>query len=435
MLWGGQVVAYAGSQLTTIALPAAVVVLLGASPMQSGALQAVECGIIPVLAMLAGVIVDRLPSRPLMIGANVARGLALASLPVAFVLHHLTLAQFFAVSAVVGIASVVFDTAYAAFFPALIGRERLAEGNATMAMGASGAEAAGASLAGFAVSLVGAPFAMAFNAATHLISAATLARIRHQEVRSASAPATFSLLGRELADGARALNGDPVLRSIALTNAMSYFGGAVVMSVFYIFLYRRLNVTPFAVGLIVGTANLGIGGAFFAERIARRFGMRRTLAGAVAIAGSANVLLPLLAPLAPVVTIVAARLLLTLCGPIVEVNEQTLRASRVAPELRGRLSATIRTIVWGALPLGALTGGYLGTAIGIVPTMFVGGAIAVAAALWMLGCPPIASTDASTRRPIALTPGEVLPATAPVTELVPRTGTSACTDGGHVPAQ
>ena len=98
-------------------------------------------------------------------------------LPIAFGLHHLTLAQFFVVCFVVGLASVVFDTAYAAFFRALIGRERLAEGNSKMAMGASGAEAAGASLAGFAIPIMGAPLAIACNAGTRTWSRPSPSRV------------------------------------------------------------------------------------------------------------------------------------------------------------------------------------------------------------------------------------------------------------------
>ena len=152
-----------GGQLTAVALPAPVVILLGATPLQAGALQAVECGIIPLLAMVAGVFVDRFSRRPMMTGADLVRGSALVSLPLAFALHHATLGQFFVVSLVVGLASVVFDSARVAFFPALVPREQIAEGNAKMSMGSSGAEAACASLGGLAVSALGAPMSIGFT--------------------------------------------------------------------------------------------------------------------------------------------------------------------------------------------------------------------------------------------------------------------------------
>jgi MFS family permease len=198
--------------LSTIALPAAVVILLGATPMQAAALQAAECTI-PLLAIAAGVLVDRFPRRPMMIGASVVRGLALVSLPFAFALHQATLGQFFVVSFVVGLASAVFDSAYVAFFPALVARQHIAEGNAKMSMGSSGAEAAGTSLGDFAVSALGAPVSIAFNALAHFIAAFALARITCREPQKRRERATPQALRRELLDGAKALTGDPVLRT------------------------------------------------------------------------------------------------------------------------------------------------------------------------------------------------------------------------------
>jgi hypothetical protein len=63
------------------------------------------------------VFVDRFPLRPMMIGACVVRDSALVSLPFAFALHDATLRQFLVVRFVVGLASVVFDSAHVAFSP------------------------------------------------------------------------------------------------------------------------------------------------------------------------------------------------------------------------------------------------------------------------------------------------------------------------------
>jgi hypothetical protein len=254
--------------------------------MQAGALQAVECAVIPLLAMVAGVFVDRFPQRPMMIGANLVRGLAPVSLPFAFVLHHATLVQFFVVSFVVGLASVVFDSAYVAFFPALVPREQIAEGNAKMSMG-SCAEA--------------------------------VPMVRSTGSRmSASASARSS--GRTAAS--RALAPDPR----------------------------------------------------FATRHAGERGRRDENRERV------------------------------------EADRQRCAQRRhreAAQALLGRMSATNRALVcwFGACcRSGALVAGYLGSALGIVPTMLVGCLIALGAALWMLGCPKVVLDSPS------LSPVEVLAA-------------------------
>jgi MFS family permease len=397
LLWGGQFVSNLGGQLTGLALPAAVVLVLGATPMEAGALQAVSCGVIPLLAMVAGVVVDRFPRRPMMIAANVVRGFALLTLPTAFVLHRLTLAHCFAVSFVCGVASIVYDTAFIAFFAMIVPRDRVADGNAKMAIGSSSAEAIGTSVAGVLIGALGAPLAIGFDALTHLIATLTLARIHCGEPPIERARTSLGQLGAELAAGVRAWAADPVLRAIGITSAASHFGGAMVMSVFFIYVYRDLNVSAVVLGVVLGCANLGVGGAFCAERIARRLGVRRTLTLATAAAGAANLLLPLCAPAAPLITIVAMRLVLTLCGPIFEVTAQTMRIARVSPEFVGRSCATNRTLVWGMLPLGSLCGGALGTIAGIGPTLVLGGTIALAASALMLTCPPIRDARTAVR--------------------------------------
>jgi MFS family permease len=370
-------------------LPVAVVVVLGATPLEVGALQALEWGVIPLVALVAGVVVDRFPRRRMMIAAQSVRACALISLPLAYMLHTLTLGQFFIVTFVVGIATALFDTASIAFFRVLVPHDALSDGTTKLSVAASSAEVAGASVAGIAIAVVGGPTTIALDAVGALIATVCLGRIRCAEAMPTRTFATFAAVRAEIADGARVLFNDPVLRSIALTNATSHFGGAIVTSVFAIVVYRQLHLPALTVGVILGCANVGIGGAFFAARIARRCGMRRTLTLAIAAAGCANLLLPLAAPSWPIATLVLTRLILTLCGPIFAVNEQVVRVSIVPAELIGRVSATNRSIVWGMLPLGALVGADLGTTVGLAPTMVIGGMISLLAAAWMRGCPLI----------------------------------------------
>jgi MFS family permease len=400
LLWGGQFISSVGGQLTGLAVPAAVVVLLGATPMETGALQAVGCGVIPLLAMFAGVVVDRYSRRRAILWASAIRGAALFSLPLAFVLHGLTLAQFFIVSFVCGLVAIVYDTAFVGLFAVVVPRERFAAGNATVAVASSGAEALGTSIAGMVVAALGAPFAIACDAVCNVIAIGALARMRCAEPPIAARGANAQILALELVTGIRALTRDRALRAIGLANAVSHFGGAIVMAVFAIYVYRVLHFSPLLLGVVMGFANIGILGAFFAERIARRIGMRRTLMLALAIGGAANLLLPICAPLSPLAALVAMRLLQTLCGPIFEVNAQTLRVARVAPELLGRMTATNRTLVWGALPLGALCGGLLGSTIGIGTTLIVGGAIALGAAAMLAACPVLPPAAAGSASPL-----------------------------------
>lgn len=390
LLWGGQFVSDLGGQLTTFALPAIAIVTLRATALQIGALQAFEFAVVPLLATLAGVIADRYARKRLMIGANVVRLLALASIPAASAMHALSLTQFFVVGAICAAASVVFDTAYAAFLPSVCGRERYHRAVAQMAMSGSVAEAAGTSSGGAIVQLLGAPFAVLVNVATYVVSTLNLLRIDVPD--DAGAPAETTEPKRDFGAEARAgfalVARDPILRAIALCMGTAYLGGAMVMSVFALYCYRELHLSPAQFGLIMGLANLGLIGAMIARRATVRFGARRTLAGATLLSALGKSLF--LFHAAPIAAVFVGRLLLTFSGPITSTTQQALQIANVPDSLLGRMNAAMRTIVWAALPVGSFLGGIVATIGGTSTTIGLGSMISALAVSWLAGCPGLA---------------------------------------------
>jgi MFS family permease len=388
-LWAGQFVSDLGGQLTTFALPAIAIVSLQATALQIGALQAFEFAVVPLLATLAGVIADRYARKRLMIGANIVRLLALASIPAAWGMHALTLAQFFVVGAICAASSVVFDTAYAAFLPTVCGRERYHRAVARMAMSGSVAEAAGTSSGGAIVQMLGAPFAVLINVATYVISTLNLARIQVPE----DVPAPVAADDEEQNFGVEARAGfalvarDPILRSVALCMATAYLGGAMVASVFALYCYRELRLSPAQFGLIMGLANLGLVGAMIARRTSVRFGPGRTLIAATLLSALGKALFLLHA--APIVAVFLGRLLLSFTGPITSTTQQALQTANVPDALLGRMNAAMRTIVWAALPVGSFLGGIVATIGGIPTTIAVGSSISALAVAWLAACPAL----------------------------------------------
>jgi len=83
-LWWGQAISEVGSQVSVLALPTVAILILGATPLQVGLLAASENLAFPVLGLVAGVFVDRIRRRPIMIVCDIGRLLALGSVPVAF---------------------------------------------------------------------------------------------------------------------------------------------------------------------------------------------------------------------------------------------------------------------------------------------------------------------------------------------------------------
>ena len=156
-LWSGQTISVFGSMIGGTALDFTAILVLGATPVQLGVLNAMRLAPGLLAGLFAGAWVDRLHRRPLLIGADVGRALVLASLPLAALLGALHIAQVYVVALLVSILSVFFDVAYQAYLPALVGKHELVEGNSKLSASAAVAEFGGFSVAGALVQALTAP--------------------------------------------------------------------------------------------------------------------------------------------------------------------------------------------------------------------------------------------------------------------------------------
>ncbi|MBV8460812.1 MAG: MFS transporter, partial [Candidatus Eremiobacteraeota bacterium] len=381
-LWAGQTISLVGSAVTTLALPSVAILVLNAKPAQIGILESAQFLAFPILGLPAGVWVDRVRRRRVMIGADIGRALALASVPLAWVLHALTLVQLYAVACIAGVLTVFFDVAYQSYLPSLIDRRLLVEGNAKLEVSRSGAQVAGNGLAGILIQALGAPLAVLVDSISFVASVVGLAAIKTPEAVSAAAKQA-PRFWRQLKDGAAVVFQNPVLREIAACTSTSNLGNAMSSAVYLIFAYRTLHLGPAVVGAVLAFGDFGIAGALWAGPLARRFGLGKTLAACALLFGVAS-LLPILAFWKfPVFFLFVSQLLISFANPVYNVNQVSLRQTITPDELQGRMNATMRTIVWGTLPVGALIGGALGSAIGVLPTIAIAGTITLSAALFI----------------------------------------------------
>ncbi len=381
-LWAGQTASVFGTAVSTLALPTLAILGLHVSPFAVGALAAVQIAAYPLLGLLVGVWVDRLSRRATMLVADVVRALALASIPLAAVVHALTYAQLLVVAACVGVASVFFDVAYQSLLPALVPSEALESANAQLEFSNSAAQIAGNGIAGGLIALLGAPLTVAVDAASYLVSVATLAVMRVRESHRDTTVAALPF-GTALREGVSVVLRSPVLLPLAASVACSNFSFAMMGAVYLLFVYRVLHLSPALVGVLFAVANIGFAGALVAPRIAKRLGTARTLTISMLVAASGTVLVPLAAIAAPLPLLFGEQLISTLAVPIFNITQLSMRQRLVPPELLGRMNATMKTIVWGTMPLGSLAGGALGGTIGIVPTLALGAVFAFLAVPWL----------------------------------------------------
>ena len=388
-LWVGQTISEVGSRLTRDGIPYTAVLVLNAPASQMGFLSAVGAASVLLFGLLAGVWVDRFRRRPIMIGADLARAVILASIPIAAFAHRLSMAQLYVVIALAGFCSVFFDVAYQSYMPSLVERENLLEGNSKLAMSASAAEIAGPSLTGILVQLITAPIAILFDAVSFLISAASVILIRKPEPPY-QAPATAPHIKTHAIAGLRFVFAHPLLRPLACFSITAFLSLGFFGPLYVLYAIRELHIAPAELGIAIGMGGAGsLIGATFAAAIGRRFGLGHTFIGSALVMAAAYTLVPLahgLRPL-PLVFLMVQQLFGDCALTVFMINELTLRQSAAPEEMLGRVNAAMQLMTRGVLPLSAIAAGFLAAAIGIRPTLTIAVSGVLAAGLWLVASP------------------------------------------------
>ena len=373
-LWAGQTVSEVGTSITQIALPTVAVFQLHAGPFELGLLAAFSRLPFPILALPIGVWIDQLPRRRVMILADVGRMLALASIPIVATLGTLTLVQLYIVAAVTGLLTIFFDLAYLSYVPALVGRENLGDANAKLQTSLSVSEVAGPGLGGLLIQALGAGQAIAVDAASYLVSFASVFWIGGPDPSPDRAVRTSSALA-ELKEGVAHVFKQPLLRSMILTMGSAIAMGHITDPNVYPFFYRTLNLSPGTVGLVLSIGGLGgIAGAIVSRRVAARFGPGWTIGVCGAVVGLSFMLLTTAQYGHAIPIVVASFVIISFIDTIYNVTQVSLRQILTPDRLQGRMNSVFRTAYWGAWPIGSVVGGYLGSTLGPVPAILIGGA-------------------------------------------------------------
>lgn len=373
-LWSAETVSQFGTQFTQLALPLAAIDVLDASAFEVAALTTVEFLPFLLVSLPAGVWVDRLRRRPMLVAGDLARAGLLASIPIVYAFDALTIWQLYAVGFFVGIATVFFDVAYQSYLPSIVQRDQLIDGNAKLEISRAAAQLGGPGLAGVVIQALKAPAAIAVDAVSFVGSALFIFRIRKHE-RSPQAEGPRRRMREELREGLRYVLTHPYLKNIAACTALFNFFGNMGFAVLLVFARRDLGLSPLAIGLALTISNVGpLVAAFNAHRISSRFGVGRTIIWASVLGGPAFLIIPF-APQgnAALTFLIPAFILGGLANVIYNVTQVSLRQAITPERIQGRMNSVMRFIVWGTIPLGSLIGGVLATTIGVKETLIVGG--------------------------------------------------------------
>jgi predicted MFS family arabinose efflux permease len=386
-LWAGQSVSQMGSWITLVGVPLTAVLLLKASPLQMGMLSGSSAAAILLLGLFAGAWADRLRRRPILIWTDLGRAVILATIPLAVVMHRLTMTHLYVVAAVTATLTVFFDVSYRAYLPSLVSARKILEGNSKLALSESIAGVAGPALTGVLLQAVTAPLAILFDAASFVVSAISVWLIGKPEARPE--PGVAPHIGREIMEGLRASWREPILRALLLRNATGSvfigFGG----SLYFLFAIRELKLSALVLSLVIAVGGASsVFGALAAERLIRRIGVGQSLICAALMTGTASLLPPLAhGPVALCAIILAVAQLGDMAWSVYEIGELTLRQAVAPNHLLGRVNSAMHVTFRGVLPLGALVGGALAQAAGLRTAMFVGAVGSLLSTLWLVFSP------------------------------------------------
>jgi MFS family permease len=385
-LWVGDTLSQFGASIGQFAIPALAVTQLAATPFEVGALTAAETAAFLLVGLPAGVWVDRLRRRPLMLRADFCRFALLTTIPVAWWLHVLTIWQLIVVALLVGLLTVFFDVAYQSYLPSLVGREHIVEGNAKLQSSQAAAQVSGPALAGLLVQAIGAATAVLATAVGFLSSALFLLRIRTEEPEPARTERRS--MRADIAEGLRFVLHQPTLRAITFCTGTSNLFSSVSMAAMLLFLIRQLGVDTGLAGLLMTGGGIGgVVGSLVATRLSRAVGQARIIWLSMLVAGPFALLMPLTEPGWRLALFPLAGLAFSLSAVVYNVAQVSYRQAICPDHLLGRMNASVRFLVWGTIPIGGLIGGALAAWLTPRGALWIGSVGETLAVLWLLASP------------------------------------------------
>jgi len=357
-LWGSLTITHFGGQVTFLALPLTAALLLNATPFEVGILTALEALPFALFGLFAGVLVDRAPKLPIIIFADIGRGLALLAVPLCAWFGALSMPLLYIVGFLVGTGAIIGWPAYQVFMTERVGRGNLVEANAKIGISDSAAQLIGPGIAGALIQWLTAPIAILLDALSFFFSAWMLRGIPPAETDAPKARPRRVIT--EIREGLQLVWQNPTLRALVWSIGVWQVFRHAFIAIVVLYAARELGFSAGRVGALFMMAGVGsLAAAAFTSRFNERFGMGRTMLAGLAGTGVAwLVMASAMGPLWLASLVFAASLfLLDLSAMVFFINYLTLRQAVTPDRLLGRVTSTMICLTVAAAPFGGLLGG------------------------------------------------------------------------------
>jgi len=373
-LWTGQSISEVGSQVSQLALPWLAAVGLHASPFQFSLLGVL--GFMPFIlfALPAGVWVDRLRRRYILIAGDAARAVLLIIIPILWATHELRIWHLLVLQFVIGVFTVFFDVAYQSYLPALVEREHLIDGNSKIQLTASIAQVGGPNLSGVLIAAITAPYAIVVDAVSFIVSSVFMISMRHREE-----PPKYDVsnprpkMWPQVKEGLDWVVKHPWLRAIAACTGTSNFFSSTAFAILLLYMVRVLHLSAYEVAAVFAVTSVGsIVASLCTGRLNRWLGVGPTIVWSIFVSSIAAIGYPLAPRSFPLPLLMIAGVGFGFGAVAYNITQVSLRQAITPERLQGRMNAAMRWIVWGTIPLGTLFGGGLATWFSLRTAIWVG---------------------------------------------------------------
>lgn len=376
--------------VTRTALPLVALLVLGAGPREMAYLVISASAGVLLVGLVAGAWVDRLRRRPILVWTDVIRAALLFWVPTAYAIGALRIEQLYAVAFIEACLASLFNSAYPAYLPSLIGTDRVVEGNSKLATSTSLAEIGGPGLAGTLVQIAGAPFAILVDAFSFVVSAVSLAMIRSPEPRRPARDMT-KRIANEIVEGLLAVRRHAVVFPLALRSILAHIFGSFYGVLYSLYLLQELHLDPFLLGIVISAGGVGsLVGSVFASRVIKALGIGPAIIWMALGASALGVLTPLAQ--GPILVATLMVFLPQLIGDgmqtIEGVAEVSLVQGLIPDQILGRANATLEVVSHGiGYPIGALVAAVIAEGIGVRGAIAVGWAGMAVSILFLILSP------------------------------------------------
>ncbi|HVN27840.1 MAG TPA: MFS transporter [Candidatus Binataceae bacterium] len=395
-LWTGETISEFGSKIGGVAITFLAVIALHATPAQMAALAVWRTVPAIMFSLFAGVWVDRMRRRPLMIAADVANLALLASIPIAAAVGKLRFEQVYLVMFLTALADILFSVGYRAYLPTLVGRDAIAQANSILSATEAVAEMGAFGLAGWLVQWLTASIAIGVDAVSFIFSAVFLGLIRTPE--SAPMRRKDSRVASEIIEAARAIADDSRLLAIAVSAAVGATAQGIFGTVYALYFINELGFRPGPLGMIYATGGAAsFIGAAMSSRVADKLGAERAMALGLAAMGLGFALLTFAhgAGIVSVALLVGQQIIGDSFGTIYFVTQMSLMQKIAPSQILGRVIAGVRFLGLSAGLIGSLLGAALTDAMGLRY------AIASGALLLFIAAGIILRSEVADKEPVA----------------------------------